>query len=186
MLGIRPKRHLGCFQEKINRDSSLKKINQRGIKHLEIENNQWVHSPPPQLVYVVHNSITMSDNQKIDLSTLNHDQFITLMYKMWLEHGAKYCNSYTNNISWKINELPRGKIAKYILKIMQHLGVDLDGLRDLVSKTSVASMCSDEGAISSLSLFIGFGHNKSNKGIVKKVNRHIHHSNRELQTTQED
>ena len=41
MLGIRPKRHLGCFQEKINRDSSLKKINQREghfYQHLEIEN----------------------------------------------------------------------------------------------------------------------------------------------------
>ena len=37
MLGIRPKRHLECFHF-LNRDSSLKKINQRGIKHLEIEN----------------------------------------------------------------------------------------------------------------------------------------------------
>ena len=112
----------------------------------------------------------MSGNQQIDISTLNHDQFITLFFKMWLEHGAKYCNSHMNEIKWKIRELPREKIAEYILKIMQHLGVDLVGLRDLVSRTPVATMCSDEGAISSLSLFIGFGHNKSNEGIVKVVN----------------
>ena len=40
MLGIRPKRHLGCFQEKITRDSLLKKINWREghCADLEIEN----------------------------------------------------------------------------------------------------------------------------------------------------
>ena len=110
------------------------------------------------------------DNQEIDLSTLNHDEFITLVYKMWLERGALYCNSFMKDIGWKIRELPREKVAEYLLKIMQHHGVNLDGLRDLVRKTDVSSMCSDEGAISSLSLFIGFGHNKSNEGIVKVVN----------------
>ena len=111
-----------------------------------------------------------NQNQRIDLNTLDHDQFITLMYKMWSEQGAAYCNGFMKDISWKIQLLPREKIAKYILKIMQHLGVDHDGLRDLVNKTPVASICSDEGANPSLSLFIGFGNNTSNNGIVKKVN----------------
>ena len=112
----------------------------------------------------------MSDNQGIDLSTLNNDEFITLMYDMWKEWGALYCNDHIHETGWKIRELPREKTAEYLLKIMQHHGVNLDGLRDLVRMTAVSSMCSDKGANSSLSLFIGFGHNKSNKGIVKVVN----------------
>jgi len=40
----------------------------------------------------------------------------------------------------------------------------------MVTGTSVASICSDVGAELSLALFIGFGHNKSNEGIVRKVN----------------
>jgi len=113
---------------------------------------------------------TVPDDQKIDLSTYGDEQFIDLMFKVYLERGARYINGFSKEIKWRINKLPRQKKAEYMFKIMQHHEVSLEGLRAMVSETPVASLCSDRRVKSSLALFIGFGHNKSNDKIVKDVN----------------
>jgi len=114
--------------------------------------------------------ISLPDISRSTLAQLTDDQFVTLLVKVYTSRGTQYMNQHISKIAWRINQLPIDKVSAYIFQIMQSYPINIEGLRTLVNRTPIHTLCSDRGVAPSLALFIGFGHNGSNEGIVEIVN----------------
>ena len=114
--------------------------------------------------------INLQDIDRSMLAQLTDDQFVTLLVKVYTSRGTQYMNQHINKIAWRIKQLPGDKVSAYIFQIMQSYHINIEGLRTLIRRTPIHTLCSDRDVVPSLALFIGFGHDGSNEGIVKKVN----------------